>query len=327
MKICLLDYTKFEYSYVDKDSPLLRGAETIFINLYEELLSQGHEVIVFNNCSKFINDDNTSWYNIESSKNFDIDFDVAIANGNMNLFDYIKSFKKHVISYSLQSLEKFFRKRQLLPYLKYKPSILVIGKYHKSKRSKLISMFGSNILPLAIDEKFNNTKLSNEIDNNLAIFTSRADRNMDLLIEIWNSKIQIKNSKLKLLVTPPLINTSNPNIVARSLRSKDLLIKDLLKSRLFLVPGHKAELYCLAAEEARELCLPIVTLGIGSLSERVVHGKTGFIAKNHDEFANYTLNLFEDNDLWTNIRNHLFNLRGSKHWNKSVLELINIIKS
>ena len=51
MKICLLDYTKFEYSYVDKDSPLLRGAETIFINLYEELLSQGHEVIVFNNCS------------------------------------------------------------------------------------------------------------------------------------------------------------------------------------------------------------------------------------------------------------------------------------
>ena len=78
MKICLLDYTKFEYSYVDKDSPLLRGAETIFINLYEELLSQGHEVIVFNNCSKFINDDNTSWYNIESSKNFDIDFDDVI---------------------------------------------------------------------------------------------------------------------------------------------------------------------------------------------------------------------------------------------------------
>ena len=37
MKICLLDYTKFKYSYADKDSPLLRGAETIFINLLQGL--------------------------------------------------------------------------------------------------------------------------------------------------------------------------------------------------------------------------------------------------------------------------------------------------
>ena len=29
-----------------------------------------------------------------------------------------------------------------------------------------------------------------------------------------------------------------------------------------LVPGHKGEVYCLAAEEARELCIPIVTLGL-----------------------------------------------------------------
>ena len=48
---------------------------------------------------------------------------------------------------------------------------------------------------------------------------------------------------------------------------------------MLLVPGHKAELYCLAAEEARELCVPIVTMGIGSLYERVEHEKTGYIAK------------------------------------------------
>jgi len=31
--------------------------------------------------------------------------------------------------------------------------------------------------------------------------------------------------------------------------------------------------------------------------------------------------------LWMNIRSNLLNLRGSKKWNKSVSELINIIKS
>lgn len=93
-----------------------------------------------------------------------------------------------------------------------------------------------------------------------------------------------------------------------------------------MIPGHKAELFCLAAEEARELCLPIVTLGIGSLSERVEHEQTGFIAQNEDEFAFYTLELFNNNNLWNNIRDNLFRLRGSKNWKNSVLNLLEIIK-
>ncbi len=99
--------------------------------------------------------------------------------------------------------------------------------------------------------------------------------------------------------------------------SQENLIKDLLRSKVFLAPGHKAELFCLAAEEARELCLPTVTLGIGSLSERVTHEKTGFIAKNNKDFADYTIELFKNKDLWNSIRANLINLRGSSNWKSS----------
>ena len=61
-------------------------------------------------------------------------------------------------------------------------------------------------------------------------------------------------------------------------------ISDISSSRLFLIPGHKAELFCISAEEARELCVPIVTMGFGALSERVDHLKTGYIAKTKNEF-------------------------------------------
>ena len=37
MKFCFLDQTNFEYSYKDKYSPILRGAETILINLSDNL--------------------------------------------------------------------------------------------------------------------------------------------------------------------------------------------------------------------------------------------------------------------------------------------------
>ena len=49
-----------------------------------------------------------------------------------------------------------------------------------------------------------------------------------------------------------------------------------------LNPGHKGEVFCLVAEEARTMCLPIVTMGIGSLHERVIDNVTGYICNDID---------------------------------------------
>ena len=117
------------------------------------------------------------------------------------------------------------------------------------------------------------------------------------------------------------------NIINRELGSQQNMINDLLKSRVYLVPGHKAELYCLAAEEARELCLPIVTLGIGSLSERVINGKTGFVAQNTNQFAEYTIELFNNNKLWLEMKNNLVKLRGKNNWTNSAIDLLSKAKS
>jgi glycosyltransferase involved in cell wall biosynthesis len=323
MKICLLDNTDFAYSYEDKYSEKLRGAETVLINLYQELTKIGHEVYVFNNCSNKIHNNKSKWYNLNSLKSQrEIFFDVAFANADINLFDKISSNKKFVISYSLQSLEKFIRKKQFFTYFKHKPKVLVLGDYHKNKRSWITSIFGVGILELAVDEIFINTKLTNKIDKNLAIFTSRPDRNLGVLIDIWNNYIHKSSNDFKLLVTPGLIDVEHNNIIERELGSQQKLIDDLLKSRIFLIPGHKAELFCLAAEEARELCIPTVTLGIGSLSERVAHDKTGFVASNKKEFAEFTIELFTNDSLWNRIRSNLFELRAKKKWSNSVINLM-----
>ena len=316
MKICFLDNTKFKYSYLDKHSALLRGAESILINLTENLKILGHEVTVFNNCSDDIDNNSSNWFNI-NKVNKHMNFDIAVANADMRLLDTIAAKKKFIISYSLQSIEKFLRKGQLISYFKNKPTILLIGKYHMKNRSKLLSLFGSKIIDIAIDDLFLNTKLTNNIDSNLAIFTSRPDRNLDILIKIWSENILPNFKNVKLLTTPTETVSQSSNIIFRKMDSQENLIKDLLRSKVFLAPGHKAELFCLAAEEARELCLPIVTLGIGSLSERVTHEKTGFIAKNNKEFADYTIELFKNKDLWNSIRANLINLRGSSNWKTS----------
>ena len=324
MNICFVDKTDFQYDSNSIYSPNLRGAETILINLSNSLSQLGHKVTVINNCkeNKVIN--GVRWLNFNSVKKQE-KFDLLVSNGDCRLLKYGKSENNILFSHSLQSIEKFIRKKQLISFLKYKPKLCFLSEYHKKNRSKLLTLFGHIDLRWSIDDIFINEKLDENIDKDLAIFTSRPDRNLELLIDIWTKYIVTKKNTLKLLVTNNNFNILESSIIKRELGDQRDLIKDLKKSRVCLIPGHKAELFCLAAEEARELCIPIVTLGIGCLKERVEHGVTGYIAKNKEEFSNYTLELFNDDIKWNLFRNNLIKKRSLRTWEKVAGDLINQI--
>ena len=327
MNICFLDKTPFSYNSNEVNSFKLRGAETVLINISNSLIKLGHQVTVINNCYRNEQINNINWINIDNLTE-KLSFDLAISNNNCQLFDSVIAKKKILLSHSIQNIEKFFRKKQFFSYFKHKPKVALLGKYHLKKRSFITRMFGFFLLPYGVDEIFINTKIKkkNDIDRNLAIFTSRPDRNLDLLIDIWKKNIHPNFINGKLLITPKQNYTNNDsNIYPRITGNRKTLINDLIPSRMLLIPGHEAELFCLAAEEARELCLPIITLGIGSLSERVNHGVTGFIAKNNNEFSQYALNIFNDDKLWNDLRLNLLNLRGKKTWEKCAKILIDNI--
>ena len=324
MKICFIDNTNFQYDAESINSEKLRGAETVLINITKELNLLGNEITVINNCSTSRMIENINWVNINTIKNADY-FDAVIANGDCNLFKYAISNNNILFSHSLQSLEKFIRKKQLLSYLKYKPKVCFLSQYHKKNRSKFLYFFGHINLRWSVDDFFLKTEITNEIKNNQAIFISRPDRNLELLLDIWKNNIIKKNDKLELLATENNYNFKDNSIIPRKLDNRIKLIKDLKSSRVCLIPGHKAELFCLVAEEAKELCVPIVTLGMGCLKERVEHGKTGYIANNKDEFAHYTLELFKNDNLWNSMRNNLIKQRGIKTWSLTAENLLNQI--
>ena len=321
MKICFLDNSNISYTSEDIYSNKLRGGENTLINLSNEFSKLDHDVTIYNNSEKNYKIKNISWINLNQI-NDNPHYDLAISNNDIRLFDKISSTKKIAISYSIQSIEKFIRKGQFISYLKHKPKIALLGKYHRFNRNILLRIFGSFQISLAVDDIFLKSEIKKNVLNDQAIFTSYSDRNLDLLINIWKNKIYPINKKRKLLITPIKENYHSYNIFNRIFGDKKILLNDILNSRICLIPGHKAELFCIAAEEARELCVPIVTLGIGSLSERVLHNKTGFVAKNSNEFTDYTTSLFNDDKLWFDIRKNLFNLRGSKIWKNIAIEFL-----
>ena len=324
MKICFLDNSPIPYTTNDLNSKLIRGGENAIIHLSNELSKLGNKVEVYNNIENDCIIDDVKWFNLRGLNKTSV-YDVAFTNNDIRLFNNVIAKKYVAFSHSIQTIEKFIRKGQLFSYLKYKPKIVILGKYHEENRNYLLKMFGTINLEWAVDPLFLDAKLDENLIENRAIFTSRRDRNLDLLIKLWIKDIFPKNKSIKLYSTPSELIKNDYNIFARNFEDKTTMVKDLLKSKVLLVPGHKGELYCIAAEEARELCIPIITLGIGSLSERVEHGITGFIAKTPEEFADYTLKIFNDENLWKDLRNNLIKLRGTKKWDKVAFNLLSQI--
>ena len=192
MKVCFIDKTEFQYNCNDINKPFIRGAENVLINLSLSINKLGHKVFVFNNCAHEYKFQNYSWLNIKRINSNDYNFDIAISNNDTRLLDNVSSIKKYVLSHSLQSIEKFIRKNQLKSYLKNKPTYLLLGDYHKSKMSKLFSIYGTMIVDYGLDEIFADIPIEDKVDNNLGMFTSRTDRNLDMLLEIKiNSFFQI----------------------------------------------------------------------------------------------------------------------------------------
>ena len=124
MKIFFLENSKIEYDANDRYTNKLRGGETVLINLAENLSKFNHEIHIFNNCKHRREKINTVyWSNINLLKDDKVEknCDIAIVQADANLLKYVDSKKNFLISHSVQNLEKFIRKSQLLPFIKYKP--------------------------------------------------------------------------------------------------------------------------------------------------------------------------------------------------------------
>ena len=324
MKICLLENFNTIYTGRDRNDPKLRGAELALINYAEELAAKNFDVTFLNNFNENFQFKNVKYNNINLETS---NFDIAIANGDANLFKYVKSKKNFLLSHSIQNFEKFFRKKQLIPFIKYKPKVICFSNYHYNSRSFLTSFYGKEIIIPSIDNEFYKAELPLKTNNDV-IFYSRGDRNGQLILKIWKDLFLNNSIKSKFYIPKDLF-IENEEMTKFNIKKKDYLPKneliDFLKNfRLLIIPGHKGEVFCNVAEEAKALGIPIITMGMGALKERVKSNYNGFLCPNLEDFKIKILQLLKDDDLYLKFRNNLIKDRGENKWNNTINSLINL---
>jgi len=317
-KIIIIDNSSLSYTGEDIEGTVVRGTETSLILLAEQFVKIGIEV---DYCNSISNPKKINGVNYFHKNKIDKSYiyDLAIVISDANEFYRVSSIKKAVFSNSNQPIEKFIRKKQLLPFLKFKPILITLCEYQYKKRSFFTSFYGKKTIPITVDPKFLNIDIDiNHLPERKVVYNIRSNRNLDRLIKIWCEKIFPINNEFKLFITPNIIDYKdhhfNNNIFLRNIGSRSQMINELNNYRALTYLGHKSDIFTLTAEEAIKLCLPVVTFGIGSLKERVTHNETGFIASNDQEFADFTIKLLNDDNFYLDFKKKMHEKRHENNW-------------
>jgi glycosyltransferase involved in cell wall biosynthesis len=324
--IVFIDNSDSDFTGLDLNTTKVRGTESSMILLSESMVRLGIRVVILNCTKKEVRHNNVTYIN---KKNIPKEkFDVCVAVSNANKFKNIKAKKYVLWSNSLQSIEKFIRKKQLIPFLKFKPVVMTMCNYQYNKRSFLTSFYGKMVISLTVDPVFFKEPINVKyVPNKYALNNIRSHRNLDWLINIWKNYIYKENSNEFLYINPNIIDNDNDlikyNIKLRKYVSRKELLNELKETRVFVYTGHKSDVWTLTAEEAVQMCVPVVTYGIGSVSDRVKHGKNGFIVNSDDEFAYYLKKLLSDDEFYLNIKDKMYRNRGLTSWDTIALEWIN----
>ena len=133
-------------------------------------------------------------------------------------------------------------------------------------------MFGKHMITLSVDPRFYTEPVDlKKIPEPYALNNVRSLRNLDWLIDIWMNKFQNREKKAKLFINPNLIpyteELQNSNVFERKFGSREDLINELRNTRVFAYTGHKSDIWVLTVEEAVQMCVPVVTYGIGSVED------------------------------------------------------------
>jgi glycosyltransferase involved in cell wall biosynthesis len=285
-------------------SESMGGTESSIVQLAEALARRGHDVQVFNGVAAPRHEFGVQWRPLQSASERSHG-EIGVAVANPKLFKGL-SYKSPIfwLHNPLKGWRQI-RRGNVGPLMRTRPQFVLLGDYHKAHVPRWLPSSGWTVIHHGVHKEFFRETPAAEPPAPRAIFTSQPYRGLDWLLEIWSEiKWQVPAATLDILAPKPHQAEANSKrapldgVTFRGSISRPQLVLELSTARVQLIPGHRDETYCLAAAEATAAGVPIVTLGKGSLAERVQHDATGFVAPDKGAFIQRTVALLIGDSLW-----------------------------
>ena len=330
----LLINCPFKFNINNESKLKIGGIESLNIDLAREFINNEFNVTLSSiSNKKIINKNNLKNISINQiTKNSDkFSFDYIISSNDSTIFDYFPKAKKFLWLHNPLQIEKAIRKKQFIPIIKHKPTVIFVSEYLNKITSSLFFFKKRIVINNFLLSDFKIKKKDNNIRKPLFIWAVARSRGLNETIKMWIQNIHPSSKKAKFLIfgndkfkfefSKNFLKSKNIYFMGRVERK--LLKKIYEKSTAMICLGHD-ETFCLNALEANSCGLPIISFGRTALSKFIIDGFNGFKINNFTELSQkikFFLN--KDDNFKKKIINNCFN-HSKKfllkniffHWNK-----------
>ncbi len=293
----------------------LGGAETAFVALAEALAARGHRVEARSRCRAALCHNGVAWAPLEDG--VPQQCDLYIGNRGHRVIGLVPGARRRL--FWLHNPARYLKKPRVLCRLaRYRPTIVVTGRYHAATVPGWVPRGGLEIIPYGVLEQFRHAG-ERAPPPPLAVFTSNPLRGLDWLLDLWATCIApaVPDAELHIYAGPSVYREvsgdAEQRMAAVLARAETLhglrvcrrppvgradLATVLGGARVMLYRGDAGETFCLSLAEAQAMGVPAVVTPLGCVAERVVDGATGRVATSDEAFAEGAVALLRDDDLW-----------------------------
>lgn len=302
-RIAIICPTRASFHIGSEAETGLGGIEAANIALAVGLSGLGHDVTLYSATDRLREAHGVSNRPLSDVRLDDVD--AVISSNDAGWFGKAApSIRKVVWMHNPLPLEKALRRRQVLPILRHRPMAVFVGEVLMQRTSRLYPFRQRHQIGLGVDPLF----LGKEADGpraNHFVFASQRQRGLAQVLRAWSAHGALLPPGAELHVFGTLASDmamSDERAAQERVRFHGRVLKTELSAfyrtaRAMLIPGAEDETFCLAAAEAQCMGLPVITLGIGSLRERVQDGQNGVMCRDHAAMIVAAARICRDTDL------------------------------
>lgn len=236
-------------------------------------------------------------------------YDVVVSSNDARHFDRVKGSPVKILwQHNPMTLERAVKKGQWGAIRKHRPRLAALGVRSEWQISHHLAFSERTVVPLGLSAAFH-APLPQRERGDYFVWSSQKQRGLFPTLKAWIELAGKRASSAEMHIFGTTRSElpysddalAGARVVAHERTGKLELAQFYAGARGMFCPGAFDETFCLAAAEAQAMGLPVLSLGIGSLLERVQHGVNGLIVTNHDELARAAFDLTRQPELWAQL--------------------------
>ena len=299
----------------------LGGIETAIIELSMALACNGHEIKLLTHCDHEVILNGV--HNIPINKNDDYTCDAFISINNSEFLNHTLCSKKILWLHNPINIEKAFRRGMIFSLFKHQPHAVFGSLYAEKQMTNLYPFKSRSVIPLGISHEFLQGNVGRKRAHQF-IFASQPNRGLDLTINAWIKALPHLPADASLNIFGVMSDQyqfyaqpeNDLRIIFHPRLTKHVLATFYETAFAMIYPGANDETFCLAAAEAQCMGLPVITMGIGSLSERVSTGVNGILCQDEEQFARAIVDLANNPDYYQLLQTGALAQRQTASWDR-----------